>query len=239
MNRIIILVFVLALPLISMGQSQFKLNSRTQKAVPISINGNEIIVDSSFINIETNYPAFDTLILLNNPVAIICNFKPDSVYSFWYSCCGSIDIIPTWEMDLIVKNDLEYDENGYQQLTMDQTTFTLKVINNVANDSIYGWYSDHACFPQFKLLTYADWDYGSAQKCFYWNNISDFVFFTSNQTYYEHMNENGVIEDWFPYPNDDEKVIIEKVGSIRVRLFDNDPYAIVYDAQSNKTYLEN
>lgn len=226
----------------SSGQNQFRLNSAIDKTVLIEVNGDTINLDSAFISIKTNYPEFDTLTFLNetgdNSTLVICNFKPDSVYSLYYACCGSIDVLPFNKIEFITRNNIQYDDNRYQALLMDRPYFTLNVTNQSNNDSIYGWYSDHACFPKFKLLSFNDWEYGVTEKCYYWNNISNFVFFKSNADYSDQLNEEDIIEDWFPYPNDDKSIIIEKIGSICVRLFDNDRYTITYDAQSSTVSLE-
>lgn len=231
------------MPILSLGQGQFGLNSALEKEMSIVLNGDTIVIDSSFTKIESNYPIFDTLIFLNNvdvvQPKVLCNFQPDSLYSLHYACCGSIDIIPSWKIDFITKNEIWYDDNRYQDLMMDLPSFTLRVVNNFEKDSIYGWYVDHACFPSFKLLIDNDWEYGIPLKCYYWNNISEFDFFTSNQDYSSHIDDDtGVVEDWFPYPNDDEKTVIEKVGTIRVRLFDNDSYLLIYDVQTSTVHLE-
>lgn len=242
MIRIYLISVILLLPALTFGQKQFKIKSATGRSVTIKINSDTISFDSTYVTINTNYPAFDTFSFLaggpNGPFPSICNFKADSAYSVIYACCGSLDIVPSWKMNVLKKNDWDYVDNEYQEMLMDRPKFTLKVTNAKSQDSIYGWYSDAACFPVFKLLSEKGWYYGSAIKCYYWNNFSDFVFFTSDGNYSNDLNENCEIEDVYAYPNESEEDNIQNLGRICVRLFDNDRYIITYDAESGEVKLE-
>ena len=222
---------------------QFRINSKLHDAVNIVVNGKEFTIDSTFTSVSGNYPKFDTLIIKirdkghNN--RILCNFKKDSSYTIVYASCGNPDIIPSWKTNYdslkIWSDDYENCSAKIQSYLSDRPSFTLKIINGSANDSIYGWYIDYACFPQFKILDEKGWNYGVPVKCFYWNNISSFMFFTSSEEYKKYIYHDGIVEDIYPdftFESETDKSNIEMLGIITVRLFDNEKYVISYDVKT-------
>ena len=234
----LIIIFIISFPTFLVGQSTFKLNSEVGDRLRLEINGRIFYLQEKPINISTNYPQFDTLVFLsegsNSNDKIICNFKPDSSYSIASACCASLDIIPTSKL----KNDSlkawyeDYESNfsKIQKALLDRPHISLR-LRSESNDTIFGWYVDMACFPQFKKLDVEKWDYGAPEKCFYWNNISPFIFFRSS-VHYE-SNEKGIIEDVYP-----EYEEIEILGEIQVRLFDNNAFILTFDPETKKVKLE-
>lgn len=220
------------------AQKHFKINS-SFGTESVNINGNIYTIDSTFTKIKTRYPKFDTLVFMNDGEAngrrVICNFMPDSSYSFIGACCGSTDIVPSWkaEYDSLKYWDFEYDFEKIQGLLMDHPLFTLKVTNASAKDSIYGWYVDHSCVPTFMLLDENGRNYGEAIKCFYWNNISPFIFFQSTENYKSYMDTEGLVLDIYPAFEQ-----IKILGEINVRLFDNKKYILHYDLTKKVVTLE-
>lgn len=227
------LILFLFLPCaVVLGQGHFRLQSAVG-AIHVTVNGTPYLIDSTYSLIKTAFPAFDTLTILDpsrhEETAILCNFKADSFYTLIPACCASIDVAPSWKAnsDSLRKwDDYERDFEKILALLMDKPRFTLKISNGSANDSIYGWYVDYACFPRFKVLDCKGWEYGVASKCFFWNNISTFAFFKSSMDYSQGLNSAGEVEDTFP----DEEM--ELLGTITVRLFDNEDYVIDYDVET-------
>jgi hypothetical protein len=213
------------------------------KPVLISLNGRALSIDSTYTSIPTHYPYFDTLTFIHgsgNPLnPILCNFKPGNSYSIIGACCGSSDIVLSGKLktkkylSLIRQLDSNYEENysKIQSILMDMPSFTLRIVNGSKQDSIYGWYMDYSCIPRFKMLDTKGWNYGPAQKCYYWSNISTFVFFTSHEDFKKDMNKEGEIEIVYP---ENMKVL----SSIDVRLFDNKKYCLTYDKKKNSIQLE-
>jgi len=236
-SRLIIL-FLISFPAFLTGQNGFKLNSELGDSLWVEINGQKFCLNKEPITIRTRYPQFDTLSFIsetsNSNSKIICNFKPDSSYSIMGACCANLDIIPSSKL----KNDsldLWFDDyqanfSKIQSLLMDLPFIALR-LETETSDTIYGWYVDLACFPQFKRLNTEKWEYGVPQKCFFWNNISPFIFFKSSVSY--ESNESGIIEDIYP---DSEE--IEILGAIQVRLFDNERFILIYDPETKKVKLE-
>ena len=234
----LIIVFIISLPTFLVGQNNFNLNSEVGDSLWVEVNGQKFCLTKEEINIRTHYPQFDTLRFIseasNSNDKIICNFKPDSSYSIAGACCASLDIIPSSKL----KNDSlkiwfeEYETNfpKIQKLLLDKPFVSMK-IGTENSETIYGWYVDLACFPQFKRLSTEKWEYGVPQKCFYWNNISPFIFFKSSVNY--ESNENGVVEDIYP-----ENEEIEILAEIQVRLFDNERFILTYDPETKKVKLE-
>jgi hypothetical protein len=238
MTHKLIIIFIISLPTFLVGQNDFNLNSEVGDSLWVEINGQKFSLGKEPIHIRTHYPQFDTLRFIseasNANDKIICNFKPDSSYSIAGACCASLDIIPSSKF----KNDSleiwfeDYESNftKIQKTLLDRPKISMR-IETEYKETIYGWYVDMACFPQFKGLNTEKWEYGVPQKCFYWNNISPFIFFTSTIDY--ESNENGIIED--VYPEYDE---IEILGEIQVRLFDDDHFTLTFDPETKKVKLE-
>ena len=225
-------ILTLLVGIITYGQNYFSLNSNIGKKTVV-INGKNYTIDSTYSKIETAYPKFDTLLFKNDgwedDHKIYCNFKPDSSYTFILACCGSTDIVPSWKAN---HDSLKtWDFNKCKSLLMDKPHITLKITNGSSKDSIYGWYSDYSCIPHFKILDKKGWKYGVPVKCFYWNNISPFIFFKSKEDYSKSRKEDGVIEN--EYPEED----YQKLGLIYLRLFDNKNYTISYDVITKNTTL--
>lgn len=220
------------------GRGHFRVQSTVGK-VQISVNGKVYPIDSNFTRIRTAYPEFDTLRIVeksqmgSNP--IVCNFKPDSSYSLIVACCSSLDIVPSRKAN---SDSLriwleEYEENvgRIQSLLLDHPQFTLRLKNGSFQDSIYGWYVDYACFPRFRMLDQSGWDYGAADKCFYWTNISTFAFFKSTEDYANDTDSLGVVHDVFP---EDGVAVLDR---ITVRLFDDERFVLDYDVRKGKVVL--
>lgn len=231
---------LLFLPAGAFGQS-FYLQSAVGSDLPVRINGAVYVLDSSYTSVPTYYPLFDTLTFVHEGTdeafSVLCNFHPDSSYTVIHACCGSLDLVTSRKA--CDKRLREWSENydtesdKIQQVLMDRPSFILQLENGTKADSIYGWYSDHACFPQFRLLDNTGWAYGEAIKCFYWSNISYFEFFKSSADYRSFMNEAGIVEDVYPdFPD-----TVEHLGHVAVRLFDDAWYVVSYDVATGKIRL--
>ena len=228
----------LLLPTLLHGQKSFWLNSELGDSVWVEVNGQQFYLNNEPIRIRTQYPKFDTLRFLGaaNKMTskIICNFKPDSAYSIAEACCASVDIIPTSKLKndslKIWWDDYETYHPEIVKVIQDKPFISLRLLYET-NDTIYGWYADLACFPQFKILSTEKWEYGVPEKCFYWNNMSHFVFFKSPEKY--EPNADGVIQDVYP-----EYAELEILGSIQIRLFDDERFVLVFDERTGKVRLE-
>jgi hypothetical protein len=227
---IIITIFCLKI----YGQNYFRLNSAVDTVI-VELNGKDYQIGETATKLKTNFPSFDTVRFknYNGKAPILCNFKPDSSYTLFSACCASVDIIPTWktQIDSIKYWDYEYEFDKIQKITMDRPFFTLKIINGTNRDSIYAWYEDAACFPSFKLIDKKGWKYGVPGKCFYWTNISSFVFFKSKMDYSKDKDKYGVVNDVFPDNT-------EELGRIVIRLFDNQRFIIMYDVKLKTVTLK-
>lgn len=218
------------------AQHHFKINSVVGDSVFIKINGDSLNLNSEYKLAQTNFPKFDTLLFLNNGAIykeIICNFKPDTNYSVSRACCSSLDIIPSSKLknDSLQLWDYEEDLSKIQNVLMDRPFISMKIVN-CSNDTIYGWYVDLACFAEIKKLEEQKWDYGVPMKCFYWTNISTFLFFKSKIDYVSQYNENGIYENYPEYED------IKILGDISVRLFDNESFILTFDCETNKVSIE-
>lgn len=241
MKKVLLILFVGVLAHVGFGQKHFKIKSSVNKPIEIKVNGKVYTIDSTYQEIETHYPEFDSLILTwekrnTTKDPIICNFKPDSTYSIYHSCCASLDIYPTSEVehDSIKNWDFEEDFDKIQSLMLDHPKFTFTT-NGELNDSIYAWYVDYACMPSFNLVDKKGWDYGSPIKCYYWTNISSFRFFNIQKDFSKFQDENGIVND--VYPDNELSNTYKLLGQISVRLFDNKSYIINYDIKTNKVSL--
>ncbi|MBX2947734.1 MAG: hypothetical protein KF704_00530 [Crocinitomicaceae bacterium] len=234
MKAISYLIIILSTAL-SYGQKTFTIQSAIGDGFPVEINGRTYRINSTEIHISTNYPNFDTLAFLNEGpdqfMKVLCNFKPDSNYSLTVACCGSMDIVPTHKLqtDKLLFWDNEEDHEEVQALLMDKPHISLQ-LTQASEQPVYGWYADMACFTRYKQLTTTKWEYGTPEKCFYWNNVSTFLFFESENTCPDGWNEQGECE---AYP--DEAITV--LGSVTYRLFDNERVVISYDPVSKKISL--
>lgn len=217
------------------GQQTFTIQSAMGESLPVTINGRKYNLNDTETIAQTNYPDFDTLIfpgiILGDDIHIICNFKPDSSYSLINACCGVMDIVPTYKLqvDKLLFWDNEEDHEEVQALLMDKPHISLQ-LTQASEQPVYGWYADMACFTRYKQLTTIKWEYGTPEKCFYWNNISTFLFFESGNACPDGWNEQGECE---AYP--DEAITV--LGSVTYRLFDNERVVISYDPVSKKISL--
>lgn len=219
------------------AQKHFRIKSDIGDTVKIIVNGKPYIVTVEGIKIPTLYPEFDSLNLMPGLKFpnIVCNFKPDSLYSIIPACCATLDVVPAWKLradSLKYWDDYERDFEKIQQLLMDKSRFVLRIKNGSERDSIYGWYADWACFPSIKLMNEEGWNYGTPVKCFYWSNISYFSFFQTHRSFYDSVSTEGVIHDVFP-PDE-----AKRLGSVAVRFFDDDEFVITYDVKKQKLTAE-
>lgn len=234
MKTIGYLIIILSATL-SYGQKTFAIQSALGEVFPVTVNGTKYILNDTETRAKTNYPDFDTLvfpgIILGEDIRIICNFKPDSSYSLVNACCGSPDIVPTHKLqtDKLLFWDNEEDQEEVKALFMDKPYISLQ-LSQSSDRPVYGWYADMACFTRYKQLTTAKWEYGTPEKCFYWSNVSTFLFFESDNACPDGWNSQGECEE---YP--DETITV--VGSVTYRLFDNDRFILSYDPVSKKVSL--
>jgi len=152
------------------------------------------------------------------------------------NCCAMTDVAPSCRFRLIKYNVIDTtdeEDETIQYALMDMPSITFKIKTGNKKDSIYAWYQDHACFPSFKWIDEKGWDYGSPVKCFYWSNISAFTFFKSKADYSKDLNEFGIIEDIFP----EDQEGYEHLGTIYVRLFDDEKFMITYDVKKKRIKL--
>lgn len=234
MKRILILTIFYLNVTYCFSQKQFTLNSSIGSTT-IKINGIQYQADSIGTKIKTNYPKFDTLVFLgdvpniNRP--IICNFKPDTVYTISVACCGSLDIISVskFKNDSLSIWDLEEDFDKIQNQLMDRPFISIRTKRN-PKDSIYAWHADAACMTEHKIINSSLWRFGIPPKCFYWNNITTFQFFKTDDKLPKH--EETDLEEFLQIKN------IVELSSISFRLFDNERFVIIYDENSNNIKLE-
>lgn len=216
----------------SFGQRMFAMNSAVGSGLIVQVNGNSYELDSTFTPIKTHFPAFDTLVFHPDPstesTEIICNFKADSSYSINYACCGSLDVVPSYKLDLDSLKIWDYEMDAYKitRHLCDRPFISLVLENPQPTDTIYGWNADYACFPKFKRLSEIPWAYGVPDKCFYWTNINWFYFFTSEDDFTPDTNEFGEVEDVYPDTYSGKE---QTLGRINVRLFDGGRYIIRYN----------
>jgi len=234
MKTILILTFFYLNVTYCFSQKQFTLHSSIGSTI-VKINGIEYQADSIGTKIRTNYPKFDTLVFLrdapniNRP--IICNFKPDTVYTISVACCGSLDIIPAskFKNDSLSIWDFEEDFDKIQNQLMDKPFISIRTNGN-HKDSIYAWHADAACMTEHKLINSTLWRLGIPPKCFYWNNITTIQFFTTDEKIAKH--EETDLEDFLQIKN------IVELSSISFRLFDNERFVITYDEKNKSVKLE-
>lgn len=216
------------------SQKQFTLNSSIGE-MTVKINGIQYQVDSIGTKINTNYPKFDTLTFIENApivnIPIICNFKPDSVYSISVACCGSLDIIPAskFKNDSLSIWDFEKDFDKIQNQLMDRPFISIKTKKS-PKDSIYAWHADGTCMTQHRIINQELWQMGVPPKCFYWNNITTIQFFRTDKTMPKH--EKTDLEEFLSIDN------IVELTDISFRLFDNERFVIIYDEKTNRCSLE-
>lgn len=216
-------------------QKTFTIQSAIGEPFPVTINGTKYNLNNTETIVQTNYPGFDTLlfpgIVLDDDFKVICNFKPDSGYSLINACCGIMDIVPTRKLQsdklLFWDNEESYEE--MQALLLDRSQISLR-LTQASERPVYGWYADRACFTRYKQLTTTKWEYGTPNKCFYWNNVSTFLFFESENACPDELNQQGECEE---YP--DETITV--LGSVTYRLFDNERFILSYDPLSKKVSL--
>lgn len=235
-------VLILLTSFISFSQNTFRLKHNFTSE-PVRINGVNYEVDSSgFLEIQTNYPGFDTLTFLrfgNHP--ILCNFKPDSSYVVFMACCGSSDVVSYNKFENFKRDCFGFESEflvlDAQDYLLDSPQISLR-IKSQTKDTIYGWNADYACSSKFKRMTTQSWDYGTPMKCFYWSNINRFEFFTSGRNYLEEANKEGVVEDIFREIGFGDEKEDPVLGAVAVRLFDNHHFEIIFDPISHEVTIE-
>ena len=231
-KTILFLLTVLITSACCYSQNEFTLNS-INGLQTIQINGKQYWIDSTEVKIKTNYPKFDTIVFLslyNTP--IICNFKPDSIYSITPACCAELDIIPQSKL----RNDslhiwaLEdsYDFDKIQNQLIDKPFISIKTKNN-PRDSIYAWHADAACETEYKLINSNLWLLGVPPKCYYWSNITTIQFFKTDNKMPSHKETD--LEEFLGIKN------IVELSSISFRLFDNERFIIIFDEKKLTTKL--
>lgn len=201
----------------------------------VKINGKEYHVDSIGTKIKTRYPKFDTLVFLANApninIPVICNFKPDSIYTVSVACCGSLDIIPAskFRNDSLYLWDFEKDFDKIQDQLMDKPFISIRTKNN-PKDSIYAWHADAACITEHRLINSKLWQLGVPPKCFYWNNITTILLFKTDHSMPTHPKTD--LEEFLSIDN------IVKLTEVSFRLFDNERLVIIYDEKKNRAVLQ-
>ncbi|MFI5204618.1 MAG: hypothetical protein ACHQF2_09000 [Flavobacteriales bacterium] len=211
----------------SAGKGYFKINSKVGQ-VTIKINGKAYEIDSNYTRIQTRFPNFDTIILIHD-LKVVCNFKPDSLYTVTLACCATLDIVASYKLN---NDSLDYwGENEIthkiQEALMDRAFITFKIKNGTVNDSVYAWNADYACFPSLQLINEKGCAYGVPSKCFFWTNINWFEFFKPTKSYSKDIGPCGEIEDAFPEEG-------TTLAHVVVRLFDTDRYIVTYDLKTKR-----
>ncbi|MBL0317235.1 MAG: hypothetical protein IPP69_16295 [Flavobacteriales bacterium] len=239
MSRITIIILILMTycSTVQGKTKSFRIYS-TMGSLSVKINGVQQTVEGEEVQFQTHYPQLDSLYFVEDDPTIkrdyvLCNFKPDSIYVFFQNCCGSVDItkLSLYEQLTKIPSPDESQEAHEQYLAVqqlilqDRPEITLRIKNSNDQDTIYGMYIDQACFPTFSRMTKKGWNMGSPQKCFYWNNISSFIFFTSASNYGLSANKAGEIQDIYPSEKD---TILQQVD---LRIFDDEKVEITYDAK--------
>lgn len=234
MRKITYLTFFLLNVTLCFSQKQFTLNSFIGP-MNVMVNGIRYKVDSVGIKIRTNYPKFDVFTFIENEGdmnrPIICNFKPDSVYSISYSCCASHDIFSTSKLmcDSLSLWDGEEDIDKVKNTLLERPFISIKTLRN-PKDSIYAWHADATCETECKLINTKLWPLGIPPKGNYWNNFTTIQFFKTETTIPKH--EKTFLEEYLSKDN-----IIE-LTTIRFLLFDNERYLIIYDEKHNTVTIK-
>lgn len=201
----------------------------------VKINGKQYHVDSIGTKIKTNYPMFDTLVFIEDAPninrLIICNFKPDTIYTISHACCLSLDIIPAskFRNDSLFLWDSEKDFDKIQNQLMDKPFISIRTLKN-PKESIYAWHADAACETEHKIIHVELWRLGVPQKCFYWSNITTIQFFKTDRTIPKHKTTD--LEEFLSIDN------IVELTDLSFRLFDDERFVIVYDEKNNKATLQ-
>lgn len=215
-------------------QITFTLNSRLG-AIQVNINGQNYVVDSNAISIPTHYPAFDTLIFLENTsfvnVPILCNFKPDSSYSIHLACCAEPDIVPaskflTDSLDSWVR---EEQDSSIRNHFLDRPFISIKTIATPASE-LYAWLIDFSAAPVYSRIDTTLMPFGVPVKGeYYWNNITTILFFKADAQMPAHL--PSALEEMLNTPN------LVELRYLTLRLFDNGNYLLIYDEVTNSVSI--
>ncbi len=213
-------------------RNQFTLNSYVG-TYPVKINGKKYSVDSIGIAIATNYPRFDTLIfLMHDPESlspILCNFKPDSLYSVTMACCGMPDLVKAKpHNDSLDVWKYPQDEDKIRNYWMDKPYISIRT-KDQPKDSIYAYHQDFTLQPELKLIGINLWRLGVPRKGHFWNNITTIQFFKTDPNLPPHKPTD--FEEFLGMKN------IVLLGSISFRLFDDQRFVIIYDETTNTVSL--
>lgn len=201
------------------------------------VNGKRYLIDSTYTKIKSHYPLFDTLSFGvekgSSNREILCQFKPDSMYTLIMACCASTDIVPSWKAyaDSLKHWDYERDFEKIQHLLLDVPKFKVKLSNASIDDTIYAWSPDYACLPRIIHVKDTLQEYGRIDKCWYWTNISAIEFFKTDEQLNLLKEDDGFIYEVFPKDNRNQ------LADIFFRIFDNDFYTIVYDIKTKEIEL--
>ena len=219
-------------------QITFTLNSRLG-AIQVNINGQNYVVDSNAISIPTHYPAFDTLIFLEQTsfadIPILCNFKPDSSYSIHLACCAEPDIIPASKF---LADSLDYwvseeQDSSIRNHFLDRPSISIKT-SAPPSTNLYAWLIDFSAAPIYSSIDTTISKFGVPIKGdYYWNNITTILFFKIDTLTETHL--GSPIEEMLNIPN------IVELYYLTLRLFDNGNYLLIYDEVTNSVsiaYLE-
>ena len=209
------------------SQNRFTLNSLVDLQT-VQINGKQYSIDSIGTKIKTNYPDFDTIVFLSyyDNCPIICNFKPDSIYSITGACCDEVDIIPQSKLnnDSLHIWDFEKDHEKILNQLMNKPFISIRTKKN-PKDSIYAWHADITCETEYKLINSRLWHLGVPPKGFYWNNITTIQFFKTDNKMPNHPTTG--LEEFLGIKN------VVELASISFLLFDNERFIIIYDEEKN------
>lgn len=203
--------------------------------ITVEVNGNQFTIDSAGTKIRTNFPRFDQIIFLSTDSAtrspIICNFKPDSVYTIVKTCCNTPDILPTSRLqnDSLKIWDIETDFDKIQQQLMDKPFISVKA-KKKPKCNLYIWTADAGCFPEYWSIDTTLLPLGTPRKCFFWSNITTFQVFTTDETLAQQ--ESADLEELLGIEH------FVKLSAVSLRLFDNESFVIIFDEKTNNISVE-
>jgi len=232
MKTILFLLIFLITSAYCYSQNKFTLNS-VAGLQTIQINGKQYSIDSIGIKIKTNYPKFDTIVFISlYNIPILCNFKPDSIYSIIGACCAELDIVPTSKLSndslYIWDIEIEGDYERIQSHLMDKPFISIRTKKN-PKDNIYAWQETFTCMPQYKLINSNLWSIDTSPRSFYWSNIMTIQFFKTDNKMPSHQETE--LETFLGIKN------IVELSSISFRLFDDERFIITFDEKNMHTEL--
>ncbi|MEZ4842956.1 MAG: hypothetical protein R3A43_01755 [Bacteroidia bacterium] len=221
---------LLFIPICTWAQHTFRVNSVAGQQI-IWVNSEAYLTDSASIEIATNYPDFDTLVLPLTKIKILVNFKPDSSYSIVPACCAEHDIIPKSKVQQHFIFNFDTAEHTINDLhaTMDKPFISIRT-STKTDDTIYAWHADWACLTQQSALDTVPWRLGVPTKCFYWSNTTAILFFKIDNRMPIH--EKTDLEVFLGRTN------LVELTTIHFRLFDDQRFILTFEEKSNTAKLE-